>query len=416
MNIKRIELQNFKTIEKFESEFSGGVYLVTGENEIGKSTLLGAISTLLTGDRTSNLLQQGKEKGHAKIEVGEGENMYTVELKFTEKNPRGNLSITHANGMKSDNKSMLQTVFKYHDFDANEFVSWSKTSEGRKKQVELVKSILSKEDQERLVQIELDHKAAYDERKDVNSNVKAAASRLRDYTDEERSKYSEKLDIVKLLEEKSSIDSKNNEIQSIQERHQERSKLIESKKEELDALQFEINSLKETQEKAEKWIESNLINPTDDLVEKIASVQHHNEKNSEINISNQAKEVHDGFVKKQDELKTTLDSLQVEKTSIISGSELPIEGLTFTDDGLFLNGIPFAPGEVSTSQQMEVAAKLVIAKNPTVKVFRIAQGESLGSERLKAIIDFAKKNGYQGFIENMIRDQKELIVEEYVEK
>ena len=96
-------------------------------------------------------------------------------------------------------------------------------------------------------------------------------------------------------------------------------------------------------------------------------------------------------------------------------SKLPIEGLTFTEDGLELNGIPFVPGKVSDSQIMEVAAKLIIASNPTVKVFRIARGESLGGKRLQTIIDIARKNGFQGFVEEVRRGQEELTIEEYTE-
>ena len=90
--------------------------------------------------------------------------------------------------------------------------------------------------------------------------------------------------------------------------------------------------------------------------------------------------------------------------------------MTFTEDGLELNGVPFVAGKVSDSQIMEVAAKLIIASNPTVKVFRIARGESLGEKRLKSIIDIAKKNGFQGFIEEVRRGQDDLTIEEYTEK
>ena len=85
------------------------------------------------------------------------------------------------------------------------------------------------------------------------------------------------------------------------------------------------------------------------------------------------------------------------------------------DDGLELNGVPFVAGKVSDSQIMEVAAKLIIASNPTVKVFRIARGESLGAKRLQSLIELARKEGYQGFIEEVKRGQDDLIIEEYSE-
>ena len=110
-----------------------------------------------------------------------------------------------------------------------------------------------------------------------------------------------------------------------------------------------------------------------------------------------------------------LGALAKERETLIATSKLPIAGLSFTDDGLELNGVPFVAGKVSDSQIMEVAAKLIIASNPTVKVFRIARGESLGEKRLQAIIDIAKANGFQGFIEEVKRGQTDLVVEEYTE-
>jgi hypothetical protein len=113
---------------------------------------------------------------------------------------------------------------------------------------------------------------------------------------------------------------------------------------------------------------------------------------------------------------STIKELSEERANLIANSKLPIEGLTFTEDGLELNGVPFVAGKVSDSQIMEVAAKLIIASNPTVKVFRIARGESLGEKRLQSIIDIAKKNGFQGFIEEVRRGQDDLTIEEYTEK
>ena len=39
----------------------------------------------------------------------------------------------------------------------------------------------------------------------------------------------------------------------------------------------------------------------------------------------------------------------------------------------------------------------------------------MGEKRLQAIIDIAKKNGFQGFIEEVKRGQDDLIIEEYTE-
>ena len=111
-----------------------------------------------------------------------------------------------------------------------------------------------------------------------------------------------------------------------------------------------------------------------------------------------------------------LKALASERAELIKSAQLPVDGLSFSEDGLILNGVPFAAGKVSDSQIMQVAFSLVIASNTDVKVFKIGRGESLGAKRLQAIVNMAKEHGFQGFIEEVQRGQDELLIEEYTEK
>ena len=150
MIIKKLQLSNFQCIEKFDAEFEGNVYFITGENELGKSTLLKAIGVLLTGERDA-VLRIGAEKGFAKMVVGDDGEQFNVELSFTEKNPRGTMTIKQAaTGMQTNNISMLQKIFGYQDFDAVEFSRWSETAEGRRKQIAVVKSLLPEIENDRI--------------------------------------------------------------------------------------------------------------------------------------------------------------------------------------------------------------------------------------------------------------------------
>ena len=141
----------------------------------------------------------------------------------------------------------------------------------------------------------------------------------------------------------------------------------------------------------------------------------HNKRHNLVCQYKEKKDQFDRIKTQSEQMDAKIDDLGKERAKLIANAELPIAGLTFTEDGLELNGVPFVPGKVSDSQIMEIAAKLVIASNPKVKVFRIARGESLGAKRLATIIDIAKRNGFQGFIEQVKRGQMEMSVEEYTE-
>ena len=77
MIVKKLELVNFQVIKEFNADFDGNVYFITGDNELGKSTVLKAIGALLTGNRDA-VLRNGESKGFAKMIVGDDGEEYEV--------------------------------------------------------------------------------------------------------------------------------------------------------------------------------------------------------------------------------------------------------------------------------------------------------------------------------------------------
>ena len=469
MIIKRLELLNFQVIENFNADFSGSVYFVTGDNELGKSTLLKAIGALLTGER-DDVLRNGASKGFAKMVVGDDGEEYEVSLSFTEKNPRGTLTIKQAStGMQTNNVSMLQKIFGYQDFDAVEFTRWSETAEGRRKQIAVVKSLLPEKVRTRIEEIDQEVTGLKSERTGVNRDVKTfdalAASARSKIEASDVEKYTSKIDVTDLLEKQQTnaqlIEKAKTVRQMLQQRVEQlaaipgRIKAVEDAREaaelvrnkaimaaelaykaalekaesdyvrvsatldnEMKGIQIDKETYETRKANAESWLakyEENNPEKTD-IPGMLAEAQEHNRKVDAVLEYKTKKTQYYDAVNKAMKLENDIANLTKEREELIKDADLPIEGLSFSEDGLMLNDVPFVPGKVSDSQAMEVAAKLVIVSNPTVKVFRIARGESLGEKRLQSIVDIAKKNHYQGFIENVVRGQEDMRVEEYTEK
>lgn len=476
MYIKKLELLNFQVIKEFSADFTGNVYFITGDNELGKSTLLKAIGALLTGERDA-VLRNGEEKGFAKMVVGDYGNEYTVSLNFTKANPRGVLSIK-GKTVQSNNVSMLQQLFGYQNFDAVDFCSWSETAEGRRKQIEVVKSLLPKEVQKRIEEIDAEVKAAKEERTHLNRDIKNLGAQVKAAKEGlqpgDITKYGSRIEVTELLERQNVRAQLDAKAQNVQQKLEERISQIEAvpakqkesarifheeveridnvlkdakrdyelaveaakaeydrkvsvaKSERSDAEERynndieqydrELEEAERRKANCEKWLQEYEKNKEDvDVTEEIKQAQVHNEKAAQVEDYNKRAEQLSEVESSYNELGEKVDTLQNERKGLIEKAELPIAGLYFSDEGLTLNNVPFVDGVVSDSQKMEVATKLIIAANPTVKVFRIARGESLGAKRLKAILDVAKQNGFQGFIENVKRGQEEMQVEEYTE-
>lgn len=450
MIVKKLELVNFQVIKEFNADFDGNVYFITGDNELGKSTVLKAIGALLTGNRDA-VLKNGESKGFAKMIVGDDGEEYEVELKFTKANPRGTLSIkSKTTGMKSDNVSMLQKIFGYTDFDAVEFSRWSETAEGRRKQIEVVKSLLPEEVRTRIAEIDTTVAGLKTERTGVNRDLKtyksisdAAGQGL---TTQDLKTYAKPKDITELMKEqaenaqliekaktvRSALEQRKKQLEEIPERLaaakatyekaiEEAKKAIERTeklyKEAIAQIESEKADYEARKANAEKWLANYEENNPEklDTSEQLRKAEEHNKMTAKVADYLSKKKQADDKKAEAEKMDSEIAELSAEREKLISSAKLPISGLSFSDDGLVLNDVPFVAGKVSDSQIMEVAAKLIIASNPTVKVFRIARGESLGQKRLQAILDLAKKEGFQGFIESVVRGQQDLIIEEYEE-
>lgn len=468
MYIKRLELLNFQVIEQFSADFDGTVYFVTGDNELGKSTLLKAIGALLTGQR-DDVLRNGASKGFAKMIVGDDGEEYDVQLSFTEANPRGTLTIKQkTTGMATNNVSMLQRIFGYQDFDAVEFSRWSETADGRRKQIAVVKALLPEKVRNRIAEIDESVKTLKEERTGVNRDVKTFAgfvdTMAKQLDPDDLTKYAEPVDVTELMERqetnakliekaktvRAAIEQRKQQIAAIPGRIEaEKAKadetravyaqrvesarilyekaLAEQKEAEqkiaalydanVAAIEAERADYESRKANGEDWIkryEAN--NPENTNVPALlAEAEAHNKRYHVVCQYREKKAQYDAFKAKSEQMDSDIAKLSDERAALIANAELPIAGLSFTDDGLELNGVPFVPGKVSDSQILMTATKLVVASNPNTRIFRIARGESLGAKRLAEIIEIARENHFQGFVENVVRGQEELRIEEYTE-
>ncbi len=440
MIIKKLQLRNFQAIKDFDADFTGNVYLIKGENEVGKSTILKSIVCLLTGERDA-VLRNGEKNGFAKMVIGGDGKEYTVELRFTENDPRGTISIKAKDDMRSTNVSMLRTVLNYRNFDAEEFARWSETAEGRRKQIQVVMALLPETIRQRITQIDADTINIKESRKDANATLKIKSAELESIKaqllDGDTEIYTEPIDLSELMQESAKAAAKAADATHVKEKMEKMQKRIdeeipaeieqaetdlekalaayEAAKKRHDDRVAEISKergeLTEKIGRGKEWLSKYESEPQKDVAAELAKAQAHNAK---CNIVK-------SFHEKQSELqnaKTNVDAMNDKLAKLaedLNQSELPIKGLSFGEDGLTLNDVPFVVGKVSDSQIMEVAAKLVIASNPTVNIFRIGRGESLGTKRLQSIVNLAKQNGFQGFIEQVERGQETISIEEYRE-
>jgi hypothetical protein len=78
-------------------------------------------------------------------------------------------------------------------------------------------------------------------------------------------------------------------------------------------------------------------------------------------------------------------------------AKFPIEGLSFGEDGVLYNGVPFK--QCSAAERLKVSMAMAMALNPKLRVIRILDGSLLDSTNMNLIQEMVKEKDYQVWIE-----------------
>lgn len=111
----------------------------------------------------------------------------------------------------------------------------------------------------------------------------------------------------------------------------------------------------------------------------------------------------------RDEQTSKIEKLERRKTEIIAAAQLPVEGLGVSNDGLTLNGVPFA--QSSGAERLRVALVLAIAASPTLMDVWIRDGALLDDESMSLVAAIAEKTQHRVWIERVSdRDEGAIII------
>lgn len=150
----------------------------------------------------------------------------------------------------------------------------------------------------------------------------------------------EKKDITDLVQKRSAIIEKNNQIKTTQDRIAEGNKQIEADKSQIEELKALIAKLEDGLTDKQKLVfdlEVSLsglgeMQDTTDLDAEIANIEAHNAKTVQYEKYKTLKADHDERVGKQDAIQKQMDDLLQAKTDMVTNANLPLPGLTFDDE------------------------------------------------------------------------------------
>lgn len=431
MKIQKIKIEDFKKVKNLESVIDGKNVIITGENGVGKSTVMQFIEIAL--GRTDNIPPQAT--GEGMVVMSRDGKEYTFHVKFKDGKPQ--LTITTPDGLRDSRKGVIANITGAVEFDINKFVDQSKTEAGRKQQVEYFKSLLPDEVREYIAKLEANCQKHYEDRTEINREIKSLKGKIELHPmhkpgspSSDEIKYIDTEELMVKFNEQSKI---NSQIHGVQLRQEERNRELDRLKAEKENKEQVIADMLEKIKQLESEVKANLQLQSE-VISKVAEANAWLDVNKEVNVSQISEEIsaanknNEAFRLVQDyekdfKMLNELTEDSGHKTALIESerqliadtirdmaNDSPVPGLQFDSDRLYYNGFAVDPDVLSFSEIAELGVKMRIAENPNLPLF-ISNGESIGNERFELIKRLARDNDMQIIMEEMIRGQEELVIE-----
>lgn len=392
--IVKFEAENVKKLKAVQITPDGNVIVIGGKNGAGKSSVLDAILYAIGGKENicGTPLRQGEKKGKTRVELED----LTIVRTFTEEGG-GSLTVMNKEGAKFGSpQAMLDKLIGRFTFDPLAF-----TRLDPRKQLELLKGLVGLD----FTDIDAARKRAYDERTAINREVAALEGQLGGIP-EDRNAPAEELVIANLLTELESAEEKNRkraELKATVENHRVRLASVDAELQRLRgqivALEAERAALVGAGNTAVEVLKSVAEIDTAPLRKRVAEAEQINarvQRNVQrAALTEKLKEKHAAA----EELSAAIAAADDGKTAALAAAKFPVTGLSFGEDGVLLNDLPF--GQASSAEQLRVSVAMGIAMNPQLRVMMIRDGSLLDDNSLAMIAELAKTNDYQVWIERV---------------
>lgn len=98
-----------------------------------------------------------------------------------------------------------------------------------------------------------------------------------------------------------------------------------------------------------------------------------------------------------DGLTRKLDDIEEKKQTMLREAKFPVAGLSFSEDGVLLDNLPFA--QAGDAEQIRVSVAIAAALNPRIRVMLIKDGSLIGTKKMELIRQLAEKHNLQVWIE-----------------
>ena len=413
MKIVRMTAENFKRLVAVEITPEGNTVLITGKNGAGKSSVLDAIVSVLCGKKyhPKKPIRDGEDHAEATIET---EN-WIIKRTFTASGG-GQLTVLNKDGMKGTSpQALLDKIVGQIAFDPMLFIRMGDTVAGEREQLATVMR-LAKLD---FSDIDAEATSLKEQRSDVRKmkeHYEHEAGRITvpDGTPEKEVSVSElAAELQKATEFNANQAKVQDKVVSLRGSVAEFERTIKIQEQELEDLKQELEA-----NKAEKKMIAEALALTEQLIEPLTDTSEITERMGEVEAVNDdvRRKRHkaqylanaETEADKWRDLGQEMKALDAERALRLSNAKMPIEGMSVTEEGVIIDGIPLS--QVNDAKKLEVGMAIAMAENPELRVI-LMKGNDLDEDSLAMVSKMAADKDFMVWIER-IEGEGGIIIED----
>lgn len=399
MRVVELRAENVKRLKAVQISPTSDVVVIAGANAQGKSSVLDAIWLALGGrDASKDIpepVRQGEKGASVTLDLGD----LIVERQWNA-GGKTNLIVKAKDGARYGSpQKVLDDLIGKLTFDPLAF-----TQMARREQLETLMSVIDLPfDPDELATHRAD---AYARRTEVNRDVKSLQARLDAMPSYPPGTPIEPVDVSSLIAHRAQLVEHELTVRGIREAYDR----AVAAREELQR-EYELK-LSEAGDRVEallvrgrvaaqelQQLTGNYQQDVSDIDKRLAGAQAVNDA-----VAGQARRTDverelAAALGARDGLTIDIEQLDQQKVAGVAAAKMPVPGLSFDDEGVTLNGVPFS--QASGAEQLKVSVAIAVTANPKIRVLRITDGSLLDSSNMALLADLAARYDFQVWVERV---------------
>lgn len=377
-----VRAENVKGLEFVELSFppGGGLTIISGDNGEGKSSFIDAMEYAIreAGALPSEPLRKGTDSGYVELLLDD-----LVIRRTFKRGAKPTLEVRGRDGAKySSPRALLDALYEKISFHPLEF-AYLPPREQRELLLDLTGM---RGDIERL---EAKRRGVYDDRATVNRTVRELENALPSFVE---------LEGAAPLDEKKAATLQ--EAIAAGEKQKARRDIAEGSarriEEELRTLEDRMAQLKKSLAVELELAATDAPNIAG-MREELDAIREADRRHKANAERAKMAAMLDECRQKSDALTAQLEAIEGEKLALLQKANLPVPGLSITDEGLAVDGVPL--DQMSSSEKLGVAVALTMATPRPLKTIFVREGALLDAHARDAILHLAEERGFRVFME-----------------